>query len=89
VLSNAILNVGDLYQLPPIKKKAIFEKYKIETHNLCHPWTIFKMTALTEIMRQKNEKAFTELLNRIRTGSHTENDIQLINSRRITTSDTN
>ncbi len=84
-----IIAVGDLYQLPPIKKKAIFEKYKIETHNLCHPWTIFKMTALTEIMRQKNEKAFTELLNRIRTGSHTENDIQLINSRRITTSDTN
>lgn len=49
----------------------------------------FKMTALTEIMRQKNDKAFTALLNRLRTGSHTEHDIQVLNSRCITTSDSN
>ena len=63
----SIIAVGDLYQLPPIKKKAVFDNYKIETHNLCHPWSVFKMIELTEIMRQ----AFTELFNRIRTASHT------------------
>ncbi|CAB4039510.1 ATP-dependent DNA helicase PIF1 [Paramuricea clavata] len=49
----SIIAVGDLYQLPPIKKKAIFDDYKIETNNLCHPWRVFKMVELTEIMRQK------------------------------------
>jgi hypothetical protein len=84
----SIIAVGDLYQHPPIKK-AVFENYKIETYNLCHPWSVFKMTELTEIMRQKNHKAFTELLNRIRTALHTEDDIKVINSRCITPSDPN
>ena len=45
------------------------------------------MIELMEIMRQKNDKAFTELLNRIRTASHTEDDIKVIQSRSITPSD--
>ena len=76
-----VIAVGDLHQLPPIKKKAVFDNFKIEVHNLCHPWSVFK------IMRQKNDKAFTELLNRIRTCSHTEDDIKLIQSRCIAPSD--
>ena len=85
----SIIAVSDLYQLLPIKKKAIFDDYKIETNNLCHPWRVFKMVELTEIMRQKNDKAFTELLNRIRTASHTEDYIKVLQSRRITPSDPN
>ena len=42
--------------------------------------SVSKMVELTEIMRQKNDKAFTELLNRIRTASHTEDDIKVIQS---------
>ena len=49
----SIIAVGDLYQLPPIKKKAIFDDYKMETNNLCHSWRVFKMVELTEIIRQK------------------------------------
>ncbi len=45
------------------------------------------MIELTEIMRQKYDKAFTELLNRIRTGSHTEDNVKLIQSRCIAPSD--
>ncbi|XP_028415513.1 ATP-dependent DNA helicase PIF1-like [Dendronephthya gigantea] len=40
-------------------------------------------------MRQKNDKAFTELLNRVRTASHTEDDIKVIQSRRVSPSDPN
>ena len=50
---------------------------------------MIRMIELTEIMRQKNDKAFTELLNRIRTASHTEDDIKVIQSRCITPSDPN
>ena len=47
------------------------------------------MIELTEIMRQKNDKTFTELLNRVRTASHTENDIEVINSKCVTPSNPN
>ena len=47
------------------------------------------MIELTEIMRQKDDKPFTEILNRFRTGTQTEADIQCIQSRSITHSDSN
>ena len=61
----------------------------MESQNLCHPWSVFKMIELTEIMRQKNDKAFTELLIRKRTASHTEDDIKFIQSRCVSPSDSN
>ena len=42
------------------------------------------MIELTQIMRQRDDLAFTQLLNRVRTASHTEEDIQCIQSRKIT-----
>ena len=41
------------------------------------------MIELTEIMRQKDDDHFIELLNRFRTGSQTEKDINWINSQSI------
>ena len=85
----SFIAVGDLYQLPPIRRRAVFENYKNDTFNLCHPWSAFKMIELTEIMRQKDDQPFTELLNRIRAGTQTEADIQCIQSRSISPSDSN
>ena len=85
----SFIAVGDLYQLPPIRRKAVFENYKNDLYNLSHPWNSFKMVELTEIMRQKDDQPFTELLNRIRTGSQTESDIQCIQSRAINPTDAN
>ena len=44
------------------------------------------MIELTQIMRQKDDKEFTELLNRFRTGSFTDEDINCINARLISSS---
>ena len=41
------------------------------------------MAELTQIMRQKDDIAFTQLLNRVRTTSHTDDDIKCIQSRAI------
>ena len=78
------LAVGDFFQLQPIRSATAFSSYKNEAFNLCHPWHIFKMVELTEIMRQRDDIAFTQLLNRRRTGLHTDNDIKCIQSRVIT-----
>ena len=47
------------------------------------------MVELTQIMRQKDDLAFTQLLNRVRTASHTDDDIRCIQSRTITPDDEN
>ena len=52
----SIIVVGDLYQLPPIRSKPVFDEYKNDVHNLCHPWSVFsKLIELTKIMRQKDD----------------------------------
>jgi len=83
----SIIAGGDLYQLPPIRKKPVFEEFKNHVHNLCHPWFVFKMIELTQNMRQKDDQPFTELLNRIRTASQIERDIQCIQSRLVNPTD--
>ena len=85
----SILAVGDLFQLPPICKKPVFENFNNDIYNLYHPWHVFKIVELTEIMRQKNDQAFTELLNRFRTGSQMDEDIRCIQSRTMQASNSN
>ena len=75
-----IITVADLYQLPPILRKFVFEEYKNNVKNWCHPWLLLKKIKLTKNMRQKDDQPFTELLNRFRTASQTEGDIQCIQS---------
>ena len=82
----SIIAVGDLYQLPPIRQKPIFADYKNDALNLCHPWHCFKMIELDEIMRQKGDLKFTQLLNRCRTASQTEDDINCIQGKSVSLS---
>ena len=86
----SIIALGDLYQLPaPIQRKLVFDNYANNSFNFCHPWHAFEMIELTEIMRQKNYQPFTELLNRFRTGAQTREEICCIQSRSISSLDSN
>ena len=51
-----IIVVGDLCQLPPIRKRFIFDAYKNDLYNLWHPWKVFKIIELVQIMRQKDDQ---------------------------------
>jgi hypothetical protein len=55
----SIIAVGDLYQLPPIRRRLVFETYRNDAFNLCHPWHMFQMIELTEIMRRQHDLPFT------------------------------
>ena len=72
----SIIAVGDLYQLKPVMGQFIFEDYSRNYEPLAtNLWTeYFKIHNLTQIMRQKDDKTFAQLLNRLRTGNHTQND---------------
>ena len=43
----SIITLGDLYQLPPTRQRIVFEEYKNNVRNLCHPWLLFEMIELT------------------------------------------
>ena len=85
----SIIAVGDLHQLPPIQQKPIFCKFSNDVYNLSHPWHEFKMIELVEIMRQKDDQPFVQLLNRLRVAQHTEADIDTIQSRAVDVNDKN
>lgn len=60
----SILAVGDFYQLPPVKAKSLMKPDCSQGFDIWHD--LFTVVELTEIMRQKNDQSFAELLNTIR-----------------------
>ena len=84
-----VIAVGDFYQLKPVKNSFVFELPNDGYAALHDPlWYQFKFTELTQIMRQKDDKRFAELLNHVRTNSCTEEDIKLLESRSISADST-
>ena len=76
----SIITVGDLFQLKPVFDQWIFENskdgYTALATNLWQQY--FQMFELSEVMRQREDKDFAEILNRIREGKHTEADIAVL-----------
>ena len=80
-----IICVGDLYQLQPVMQSYIFMDISTEYGPLAtNLWKeYFTIFELTEIMRQKNDDQWKEVLSRIRVCDHTSADIELIMTRQI------
>ena len=82
-----VITVGDLFQLKPVFDRWIFENpntsYSTLASNL---WAdFFSLFELTDIMRQKDDKQFAEVLNRLREGKHSEHDINCLKERLLHT----
>ena len=79
----SIVTVGDLFQLKPVFDHWIFENskdgYTALATNLWQRY--FQMFELSEVMRQREDKDFAEILNRIREGKHTEADVAVLKER--------
>ena len=85
----SILAVGDLYQLPPVLQSPLFATISdgslASLHGSGSLWKDeFKMIELNEIMRQRGDTVFAELLCHLRVNKCTDEDIALLKSR-ITT----
>ena len=89
----SVLAVGDLYQLPPVAQRPIYEQVGDAMARLHGSGSIWKdefcLAELDEIMRQKNDQSFAELLCRVRTGQSTDEDIETLKSREIDVNDPN
>ena len=68
----AVLVCGDFYQLPPVQGKPVFMFDETNTSDgflMLDLWRKFRLVELTEIMRQRRDAKFIELLNNIRVGT--------------------
>ena len=72
----SVLAVGDLYQLPPVAQSTLFSTFRDSYAQLYKSGSIwqdeFELMELDEIMRQRGDSAFAELLCRVRTASYAE-----------------
>ena len=84
----SVLAVGDLLQLPPVGRYPIFDPPTDEMAALYGSlWqNHFQVIELTDIVRQKNDQHFASLLNRVRVGKHTMEDIKTLKQREIKSS---
>ena len=80
-----VILVGDLFQLRPVGDAWIFANNNNDYSSLApNLWRKhFTMFELTEIMRQKDDAQFAEMLNRTREGKHTEEDLGSLKTRTV------
>ena len=87
----AVVLLGDLMQLRPIKGKWIFQKPMDQSWWCSHGtgkdkdsnalWKLFTPHIFNENHRQGDDKEYGDLLNRLRFGNHTEDDTAKLRSR--------
>ena len=81
--------MGIFIQLPPVQQRTVYADYNNAWQNLVHPWKLFEISELHEVMRQRGDSELIDLLNKVRTASLDESDEILLKSRFITENDTN
>ncbi|CAG2198023.1 unnamed protein product [Mytilus edulis] len=81
----SVLAFEDLFHLPPVMQQFVFKPSKDPLSRMCdNLWDDFSLYELTDIMRQKDDFKFTELLNRIRNATFTNEDIEVLKRRGTT-----
>jgi hypothetical protein len=83
----SILAVDDLYQLPPVDRGPLFSTVSDCYAQLCGSNSLwvdhFIMHVLTQVMRQRDNIAFSELLCGVRTNTCTADDDKILKSHEI------
>ena len=76
---------GDMLQLRPVLGNYIFQRPKEDTFSVVFDvaprWSMLKVVNLEENHRQGDDKAYADLLLRMRTESHTEEDLKVLRKR--------
>ena len=75
-----LLLVGDLLQLPPFNQKSVFMKPSKGSYKSFNGWLreTFQLHELVEIVQQSSDPDFAHLLQRVREGQLTNDDLTQI-----------
>ena len=74
----SILDVGDLLQLPQVKSCFVFTPINGPLRDMFSLWEMFQMCELTEVMCQKGDHKFIEIINNIRIGKAIDVNLDLL-----------
>jgi hypothetical protein len=89
----SVLAVGDLYQLPPVLQSPLFSTVRDCYASLYGSGSMwkdeFQIFELDEVMRQRGDDQFAQLLCRVRVNACTEDDVDVLRSRVIKQDDPN
>ena len=81
----SVLLFGDLMQLRPVQANFIFEPPRshqfLFSHEISPLWNLFQPIELLHNHRQGGDKSYAEILNRIRFGNQTPDDVAILQSR--------
>merc|ERR1712015_287571 len=81
----AVFVFGDLFQLRPVNARFVFQAPKDRNNLLSFTarslWRMFTVINLEENHRQGEDRAYADLLNRVREGLHTEEDLEVLETR--------
>ena len=81
----AVLFFGDILQLRPVKARYICEEPISDTYSISHEldplWKKFDVVFLNKNHRQGEDRAYANILNRIREGHVTDADVHVLESR--------
>jgi len=81
----SIICFGDILQLQPCRARYIFEEPKCEAYKLAYDcgthWKSFEVINLEENHRQNEDKEYANILNRIRIGEVTIEDLNILQTR--------
>ena len=76
-----VIFVGDLFQIPPIKQYRVFDPKGLATLGINLWKDLVTFSELTICVRSKDDRQFTELCHRVRTGDHIASDTALLKTR--------
>ena len=81
----SVIAFGDLMQIPPTLGRYVFDEpinpeFHIG-HSLDPLWQKFSSITLEKNHRQGKDRTYADLLNRVRVGEHTEEDVELLETR--------
>ena len=81
----SVIACGDLFQLPPVRGKTVYncDVEKIQRILSFELWDKFCIAELTEVMRQRGDDIFIDLLNKVRIGDIDESVESLLRQRFI------
>jgi PIF1-like helicase len=83
---HVVIVLGDFHQFPPIQAKALWQKQESNDERQGQLlWHLFQnVVLLDEQMRQQSDPAYHALLKRARDGTLTQTDVDLLNTRVVT-----
>ena len=79
--------MGDFLQLPPVRAQPVYAEYNDSWQNLVSLRNLFEIAELTEVIQQRGDGNFINLLNHLKVAELSDSDVSVLRSKFIKPND--